>query len=166
MREDRHNFLVRYENGESVAEILASSLGVEWLKIFDQHPAFFDKVAGESASELRATLRRAMHDVGGKWNGLFPKVTSYYYSRQPIQDYSRGLEELSFNTLELIRPELAYQISCSRNHDIDLNDTTLVNELNGKELRDEIVSLLDKSTRRTFTARTSRLSCTPSFSVR
>jgi hypothetical protein len=141
----------RFDAGETAAEVLAQSKGVDWRRIFAQFPTSFAMVAKEAPDSLRATLKRARSKGGKAWTGPFTEdaLDSYHnWKRQiPGVDCKKSVKVLSADVLTIVRAELANQLASSYDHGYDLHDPEIVSKLAGEPMRAETISLLDKSAR-------------------
>ena len=147
---ERHIFKDRFDAGESIHEILTSSKGVDWRRIFAQYPLTFEQVAERAREALQETLRRAVSRSKRAWAGLFTDdalAESSHWPGTPSIDFATSIKTLPVNTLELMRPEIAYEFACTYTHPYDLEDPDLVNKLSNEPLPCNLVDLLDKSAR-------------------
>ena len=147
---DHHIFKDRFDAGESTHDILDSSKGVDWRRIFAQYPRSFEFVAEGAREALQKTLRRAVSRSKHVWAGLFTDdalAESSHWPRTPTIDFAASIKTLPVNTLELLRPEIAYEFACTYDHPYDMEDPDLVNKLSDELLPREVVDLLDKPAR-------------------
>ena len=151
---ENHQLREEFEVEEPTIEVPSNLSGRVWLRIFAQYPGTFSRYAEDYYEGLRTIVRGAELDFKKPWREIFDesRLGLDFIGTYPRPEFNirNGLSTLSPRVLEIVRPEIAYNLVCWGSHDYYLKNQYLVEDLYRRRgefhLRPEVVTLLANST--------------------